>query len=242
MPRANADTKESDGNVAGSKIRTPHYWDHDMAFIDSRSDRICLLMGVLSFSNGRWLLRDGGDSVECLAVDRDCQQFRDRLVFTSKFAVHRESFTIDSSATSGLHQKKVYISIDQFQGASLPLTPPPDLVGDGLECSSTERSVRFLALNKSTPQLVYSSTDAIRHVFGFLIVASLHGQSCETDRPAKRIKITNHRRSDIDEETTGPANCILLVSQCHTTLSYPTLVEGRVYEVRLARKELFSNP
>lgn len=191
-------------------------------------------MGVLSFLNGRWELRDQSGSVECIAVDRDCQQFRDRCIFTSKFDVHRESFTVGDSTST-----KTYISIEEFHAASLPLAKP-DVDID--ETSSVD-GVRFLALNKSLPQRVYSSATAIRHVFGYLIVASLHGQSQQTievDRPAKRAK--KEAPSDMQTDEEGPANCILLVGHDHPTLSYPTLVEGRVYEIRLTRRELLSNP
>lgn len=233
----NVETENEAANENGRKA-VPHYWDHDVATIDSRSDRICLLMGVLSFLNGRWELRDQSGSVECVAVDRDCQQFRDRCIFTSKFAVHRESFLVGDSSSTKL-ERKIYISIEEFHAASLPLAK---LDVDIDETSSVD-GVRFLALNKSLPQMVYSSTPATRHVFGYLIVASLHGQSqwtMELDRPSKRAK--KERRSDMQTDEEGPANCILLVDQDHPTLSYPTLVEGRVYEIRLTRRELLANP
>ncbi|XP_046457393.1 uncharacterized protein LOC124204384 isoform X3 [Daphnia pulex] len=223
------------------KTASPLYWKHDVAPIDSRSDRLSILLGILSFLNGRWELRDGHASVEVVAVDRDCHQFRDRCVFASKFSVHRECFTVEEDRHH--QQQRVYVSIEEFHAASLPLAKP-DVVD---ETNPSTESVRFLALNKSLPQMVYSSDTAIRHVFGFLIVASLHGQS-EADRlgddPKRRKKDESVVESSQWPSSAegGPANCILLVSQDHPTLSYPALVEGRVYEIRLARRKLLSNP
>lgn len=203
-------------------------------------------MGVLSFLNGRWILQDESGRLECVAVDRDCQQFRDRCIFTTKFAVHRESFTVDDSsraeaAASTKPEQKIYISIDEFHAASLPLVSQAD--ADIEETSSVEM-VRFLALNKSMPMKILTSTVAIRHVFGYLIVASLHGQSraVDSDQPPMAKRAKTDRRSDMQTDEDGPANCILLVDHNHSTLSYPTLVEGRVYEIRLSRKKLLSNP
>lgn len=211
-----------------------------MAPIDSRSDRICVLMGVLSFLNGRWELRDRSGSVECIAVDRDCQQFRDRCVFASKFAVHRESFdALDDDSKQQEHHQRVYVSIDEFHAASLPLAKP-DVDVD--ETSSVD-GVRFLVLNKSLPQLVFCSTVSVRHIFGYLVAASLHGQSqIDGDRPAKRPKKDRAATYTQTADDEGPANCILFFHHDHPTLSYPALVEGRVYEIRLARRELLANP
>lgn len=212
----------------------PFYWKHDVALIDSRSDRIALLMGVLSFVNGRWELRDRTATVECAAVDRDCQQFRDRCVFASKFAIHRECFTVGD-----VTHAKIYISIDEFHAASLPLAK----VDVDIDEISSVDGVRFLALSKSIPQMIYCSDTAIRHVFGYLIVASLHGQSqpVESNRHGKRPRKDHHSNSTPEADSQGPANCILLVSHDHP-LSYPALTEGRVYEIRLSRRKLLSNP
>lgn len=238
------DVKSNPENNIKTASTAPLYWKHDVAPIDSRSDRVSILLGILSFLNGRWELRDGNASVECVAVDRDCHQFRDRCVFASKFAVHRERFTVGES--EGERRQRVYISIEEFHAASLPLARP-DAVD---ETNHSTESVRFLALNKSMPQMVYSSDTAIRHVFGYLIVASLHGQS-ESDRLGDHKRRKKDERSDVTRQPEpsqsssaegGPANCILLVSHDHPTLSYPALVEGRVYEIRLARRKLLSNP
>lgn len=234
----------------GAQKPLVHYWDHDVAPIDSRSDRICLLMGVLSFLNGRWELRDRTGSVECVAVDRDCQQFCDRCVFATKFTVHRESFTVGDST-----HRRVYVGIDEFHAASLPLAKSDVDV----EESSSVDGVRFLALSKSMPQMTHLTNTAIRHIFGYLVVASFHGQSPAEDPPTKRSKkeilgqhcgrLQHHHqqqqqhlgdRTEIDEERL--ANCILFVDHDHPTLSYPALVEGRVYEIRLPRRKLLSNP
>lgn len=228
----------SNVNVEAENEKTPtlpFYWKHDVALIDSRSDRISLLMGVLSFLNGRWELRDRTASVECVAVERDCQQFRDRCVFTSKFAVHRECFTVGDSTHA-----RIYVSIDEFHAASLPLAKA-DVDIDEI---SSVNGVRFLALSKSIPQMVYSSDTAIRHVFGYLVVASLHCQSqlVEASPPSKRPRKNQHSDLMSETDSEGPANCILLVSHDHPTLSYAALVEGRVYEIRLAKRKLLSKP
>ena len=217
------------------KSTSNFYWEHDVALIDSRSDRICVLMGVLSFLNGRWELRDRSGSVECVAVDRDCQQFRDRCVFASKFAVHRESFTIVGDSTE--QHQRVYVSIDEFHAASLPLAKP-DV---NIDQTSSVDGVRFLALNKSMPQLVFCSTVSVRHVFGYLVVASLHGQWIDGDLPPnKRPRKDGLGYTQSDDE--GPAKCILFFHHDHPTMSYPALVEGRVYEIRLAKRELLASP
>ena len=248
----NPDDKNKKETTSPIAALPPLYWKHDVAPIDSRSDRISVLMGILSFLNGRWVLRDGNASVECVAVDGDCHQFRERCVFASKFNVHRECFTVGDPAEQ---QQRVYISIEEFHAASLPLAKP-DVV-DEISSSSTTESVRFLALNKSLPQMIYSSDTAIRHVFGYLIVASLHGQStsleadrCDRKRRKKdehsdlmRQQQQQHQLQTTSQSTEGgSANCILLVSHDHPTLSYPALMEGRVYEIRLDRRKLLSNP
>lgn len=125
----------------------------------------------------------------------------------------------------------------------MPLSRPDGVMEETNE--QVDEGVRFLVLNKSMPQSVYLSLPAIRHVFGYLVFASLHvrGQEEEAEGgPAhKRLKMGRVSAASRPEEDL-PAKCLFFFHDDHPGLTYPEVVEGKVYLIRVARRKLFSNP
>ena len=238
--------KLAEDNGANQKSQQPHYWEHEVAVVESCPERICLLMGILSFVNGVWELRNLQGSIVCAAADRDCHQYRDRCVFATKWTVHRETFT-DADKNQF---KKVYISIDSFHAACLPTNDDGSISSITRNPSQREvgssNSVRFLVLGKSMPQLIYSSLPSTRYIFGYLAVVSLYAQSTRHQPLAKRRKsdvFTSSARSATQEQADGgPTRCIFCFDQNHKSLTYPELMEGRVYQMELDSSQLMKHP
>lgn len=227
-------TEESESRAAKGtdQNKVTPFWEYDVALIDSRSDLINLLIGVLSFLNGRWVLRDQNHSVECIAVGDDYEQYQDRLIFTSKFAIHRETFTVLESKSTKLYQK-IYISIEEYQVASSALLQSYTNIGG----KKPTDCVSFFVLYKSCSQVFYSGTSGFEPVFGFLIVASLQKMK-EEDIPAKRTKFDHHLDT---VDFVGDTDIALLLDHNHQTLKYPDVQEGDVYEISMTREELLKN-
>ena len=245
----NNNDQKPEGSVGTNEKNSqfpPHYWEHEVAVIESCPERICLLMGILSFVNGVWELRDKKGSIECAAPERDCHQYRDRCVFATKWVVHRETFGTDDQELVD----KVYISIDSFHAASLPTNDDSVSMTPFRDNPSQRNSVRFLVLDKSMPQLIYFSLPATRHVFGYLVVASLYSHSIDNDIATADQPLTKRRKHEAfsssapptQDEDGGPTQCILCFDQNHKSFSYPEVMEGRVYQMELDRKLLLKLP
>lgn len=234
--------------VTGTGTAGNRYWEHEVAIIESRSDLISLLVGLLSFRRGRWELLDNAGSVEVVASEGDCLQFRDRVVFATSFSVHREAFTPADCGGSSTYQR-VYLGIDDFQPATMPLARPEQEKREESCPDEGEGSVRFLALDKSMPLSLYVNQPAIRRIFGYLVLASLHSDVPEgsgTKLTKRHCSWTGSRSSSSQAERAnnpeGPAKCLLFFAHDHPSLGYPELIEGRVYVIRLSRRKLLTNP
>ena len=230
----------------------PRYWEHEVAVVESRSDLICLLVGVLCFRQGRWELRDARGSVELVASDGDCLQFRDRLVFSTSFCVHRETFTLSGGDATSVTTtfRRVYLTIEDFQPASMPLIRPEETTWPSRPMDADcQGVVRFLALNKSMPMSVYISQPAIRRAFGYLVLASIHSgaelppgeEDAMAPKPAKRRYVVCSQTEKAGDPE-GPAKCVFFFDHDHPGLGSPELIEGRVYVIRLPRWKLLTNP
>ena len=128
------------------------------------------------------------------------------------------------------------------QAASLPLSHPEGALN---ETDDQVEGLRFLVLNKSMPQFAYITMPAIRHMFGYLVFALLHTNRKEEDQPNRKRPKKDHPiviESSGSGEETGPSKCLLFFQHDHPCISYPDLVEGRVYHIRLSRQKLMSNP
>lgn len=161
-------------------------------------------------------------------------QFRDRCVFATAFHVHRETFLVEGS---GKPEKRIYLSIDELHPASLPVSEPKV----SPEAQPARESIRFLALSKSMPLMIFSNNAAKLKIFGFLVTATLYGAShpsCPESPWQPKKKMRTVRETGANDEPL-PSNCVFAFSHQQCCVDFSALNEGKVYEICLSKQELF---
>ena len=206
------------------------YWQHEMAAISSNCDQVAVIIGILVFVDGTWRLQDSsGSTVQCLLVGDhlNVTELYGRLVFATKFVVHRETFQTADTSQPVKIQTYVSLSVpDELHVASAEISPLP-LKSDDLIRSEL---VQFLLLNKSLPQMIHFVSPQKGRVFGYLISVSLL-QSAAVQSDAADLK---RRR-----KTNTPISCMFFCGGEALTCLYPCLVEGNVYQVNKSKDVIF---
>ena len=210
-----------------------NYWQHHVANIDSQQGdhiSIRLLIGVLSFRNGHWQMGDDSGSIECVAPHLHCNQYCNQLVFATEFVIHREIFTLDSQPL-----QKTYVSFHQLYTTDLlhvEQSPAPQLN----VTYDAHQHVQFLVLNKSLSQRIALRYPDKCHVSGYLLLVSLL-RSLPPNGNAAKTPAANEMIDDSMEQ--APQSCILVVD--HSTVDYPSIIEGQVYQLHLPSHQLLAN-
>ena len=230
-------TCRSGSDRCSNSMTKLHYWQHDVANIDSQGDHISipLLIGVLSFQNGHWEIRDKSGSIECIGPNLDHNQYQNELIFTTKFVVHREVFNVEA-----MPRQRIYVSLDEIHKTWLgeseaALVPPLDVTWN------LDQHVNFLVLNKSLSQRISLKYPESCHVYGFLLLVSLLRSAPPATQDGTKHSVRQFRKNTDEMESSeqGPESCILLID--HSTVSYPYLIEGQVYQLHLSTEQLLAN-
>lgn len=187
------------------------YWLNETAFVASSARQVMLLIGLLSFANGYWRLTDRVGFIECIITGRQSDlhhHFQGRIIFADKFVVHRETFTLDS-----VRYERTYLSLDaaDIRIASSPLTKL------AISSRDVDKSfVQFLLLNKSMFQMNYIVVPSKRHAFSYLLNVSL-----------------------LQTHPIGAIDSAIFFCEGQTLLaSYPSLVEGNVYQLHIQTSDI----
>lgn len=230
-------TCRSGSDRCGNSMTKSYYWQHDVANIDSQGDQISipLLIGVLSFRNGHWEIRDKSGSIQCAGPNLDYDQYQNELVFTTKFVVNREIFNVEPIP---LH--KIYVSFNEIHKTRLMETETARVSSLNVT-SGLNQYVNFLVLNKSLSQRISLKHPETCHVFGFLLLVSLlrSAPPITQDETKDSVRQFSKNRDEMDLSEHGPESCILLID--HSTVSYPCLIEGHVYQLHLPSEKLLNN-
>lgn len=198
-----------------------------MAAVGSSTENVVVLIGILAFACGTWRLEDSSGFVQCILVGDhwNATELYGRLVFATKFVVHRETFQTDDATQQVKIQTYVSFSVpDELHVASAEISRLP-LKSD--DCIRTEL-VQFLLLNKSLPQMVHFIHPQKGNVFGYLISVSLLQSTLQSDT----VKVKKSKK-DI------PISCLFFCGGEALGRSYPCLVEGNVYQVDVSKNDLF---
>ena len=230
-------TCRSESDRCNNSMIKSRYWQHDVANVNSQGDQISipLLIGVLSFQNGHWEMRDKSGSIECVGPNLDYNQYGNELIFATKFVVHREIFNVEP-----MPQHRIYVSLDEIHRTWL-MESEASPVSPLVATCNLDQCVNFLVLNKSMSQRISLKYPETCHVFGFLLLVSLLRPTCSTIQDGTKHSIGQFRKNagEMDSPEQAPESCILLFD--HSTVSYPCLIEGRVYQLHLPCEKLLSN-
>ena len=214
------------------------YWQHEVASLASNVENITVLIGILTFSDGQWWLRDSRNRIQCVAADhgRTLNEWQDRLVFIIRFTVHRETFTVDGNVL-----KKIYVAwnVEDMQATDFVLPPTVGAIED---CRVVDRNqIQFLLLNKSLPQMI-RRTNPRGQTFGYLLSVSLLQPAPEESTGREKVKGSGATGEPSESIQPSPLCCLLFLKGSEFDWLYPKLIEGNVYQLNQSRVDLLARP